>query len=400
MINLNKNKTYLLACSFGPDSMALFDMLEKGNYRFAAALVNYHLREESDTEMNSFIKYCQTKKVAYHVLDYKEEIGYNNIESQCREIRYKYFAQLVDDYHYDEVLVAHNQDDLIETYFLQKNRKNLPVFYGIKEKTVIYGVNIYRPLLTYTKQELLQYCVDNHVPYSIDKTNLEDRFLRNRIRHNVVCKMNKNERGNVIKEINEKNQYLSILFKKLDSIDLSNVSQLEKLELIELAYALNCLVKLKDERINVSMRQTKEIREIFKLHNGNIDVPLTYGFFLRKSYDRIEIIKPEYISYEFVIKGPSITNNEYFYFDGTGDTSNRNIRNYDYPLTIRNYRFGDKYKIKDYEVSVRRLFIDWKMPKSLRDRWPIVVNKDSKIIYIPRYRSDFKPTKNINFYVK
>lgn len=69
MLNLEKDKNYLLACSYGPDSMALFDMLLKGGYHFSAALVNYHLRPESSDEMYGFIKYCEKHKISYHVKD-------------------------------------------------------------------------------------------------------------------------------------------------------------------------------------------------------------------------------------------------------------------------------------------------------------------------------------------
>ena len=48
MLNLDKNKKYLLACSFGPDSMALCEMLRQEKCNFSIAHVNYHLREESD----------------------------------------------------------------------------------------------------------------------------------------------------------------------------------------------------------------------------------------------------------------------------------------------------------------------------------------------------------------
>ena len=57
MLKLDKSKRYLLACSFGPDSMALFDMLLKENYSFEVAHVNYHLREESDFEEISLQKF-------------------------------------------------------------------------------------------------------------------------------------------------------------------------------------------------------------------------------------------------------------------------------------------------------------------------------------------------------
>ena len=91
-------------------------------------------------------------------------------------------------YHFDAVLIAHNQDDLIETYLMQKRRQNLVQFFGIKENPIIFDVKIIRPLLSYSKQELLMFCDLNKVEYSIDKTNLEDVFLRNQIRHKIVEK--------------------------------------------------------------------------------------------------------------------------------------------------------------------------------------------------------------------
>ena len=116
MINLDKDKNYLLACSFGPDSMALFDMLIKEKIHFSAALVNYHIRPESSDEMTNFIHYCEKHKISYHVKDLVNGIGDHNLESECRKIRYKFFAQLVEQFHYDAVLIAHNQDDVLETY--------------------------------------------------------------------------------------------------------------------------------------------------------------------------------------------------------------------------------------------------------------------------------------------
>ena len=63
MLNLDKNKRYLLACSFGPDSMALFDMLKKEGITFEVAHVNYHLREESDSEETALRGYCKNQRV-------------------------------------------------------------------------------------------------------------------------------------------------------------------------------------------------------------------------------------------------------------------------------------------------------------------------------------------------
>ena len=400
MLNLDKDKNYLLACSYGPDSMALFDMLLKENYQFSAALVNYHLRPESSDEMNAFINYCDEHKISYHIKDIVNGIVGLNVEAECRRIRYEFFSQLVSTFKYDAVLVAHNQDDHIETYLMQKRRQNLVSFYGIQEKTTINGVTILRPLLEKTKKKLLEYCQSNKVPFSIDSTNADERFLRNKIRHQVVEKLTPEEREIILKEIDDKNAELKEIIEGLSRIDLTDVKSLRKMNVIELAYALNLLTKAFNHSIYISYKQVKEIQKILLEKTGNIDIPIRRGIVLRKSYSKLEVLSPKRISYSYLINEPSIFDCEYFYLDFTGDTHNRNVSKDDYPLTIRNYRRGDKYQIKNYSVSVRRLFIDWKMPLSLRQKWPIIVNKEGKIIYIPRYQKDFVATSETNFYVK
>ncbi len=399
MLNLDKDKNYLLACSFGPDSMALFDMLLKENYHFSAALVNYHLRPESNSEMDNFIHYCSKHNISYHVKDIVNGVVDLNIESECRRIRYEFFAQLVNSFKYDGVLVAHNQDDHIETYLMQKRRQNLVSFYGIQEKTTINDVLIIRPLLGYSKKELFEYCQANNVPFSIDSTNADERYLRNRIRHQIVEKMTPEEREDILKEIENKNKELKEIIDGLKGLDLTDIRSLKKMDSIQLAYALNLLAKAFNHSIYISYRQTREIQKLL-LKNGNIDIPIRRGVVFRKSYSHLEVLNPNKVSYSYSIKEPSILETEYFYLDFTGDTSNRNLSKDDYPLTIRTYQRGDKYQIKGYSVSVRRLFIDWKMPLSFRQKWPIIVNKEGKIIYIPRYQKNFVPTKETNFYVK
>ena len=398
MIDLDKNKHYLLACSFGPDSMALFDMLEKEKYHFSAALVNYHLREESDAEMKAFISYCEEHKITYHTKEVNSGFKGKNIEAECRRIRYEFFAELTRVFHYDATLVAHNEDDLIETYILQKKRQNLVNFYGIKEKNVINGINIIRPLLMFEKAQLLKYCNDNNVPYSIDSSNLEDTYLRNQVRHQIVEKMNRENRDEILNEINAKNAILESVQNKLSAMDIHDVKNLLSLNDIELAYAINYLVK--DEAFAISLKQVKEIKKVLLKSEGNVDIPLKNNVLLRKSYDCLEVVVPRDIEYEYVISKPCEFDCEYFYLNFLGDTSNRNVKIDSYPLTIRNYKKGDTYQIKNYFVSVRRLFIDWKMPLSLRKRWPIIINKEGKIIYIPRYQKSFKVDKTVNFYVK
>ena len=82
---LSVDKKYLLACSYGPDSMALFNLLLKDNINFDVAIVNYHLREESDLEVKGLKSFCETHKKTLFIKIVEEKIE-KNIENKCREI--------------------------------------------------------------------------------------------------------------------------------------------------------------------------------------------------------------------------------------------------------------------------------------------------------------------------
>ncbi len=401
MLDLDKNQKYLLACSHGPDSMALLYMLKNEGYNFSVAHVNYHLRKEADEEQKQLTNYCHKNNIELYVKEVNESLGKSNLEEQCRIIRYTFFKELVNKYNFYAVLVAHNEDDLIETYLMQKTRQNLVQFFGIKQNPIIFDVKIIRPVLQFTKQDLLLFCQVNGVEYSIDKTNLEDVFLRNKIRHQVVEKMSREERDNILKEIKVKNDELSALNERISSIISSNkVSDYNRLTDDEFLYAIVKLGRSKKPDFTLSRNQGLELRKIFNSDKANISVNVS-NLLLVKSYDSFYLEDAdEAINYEYKIDKPIELDTPYFYLDFTGDTTNRNITIDDYPLTIRNAHSDDSYFIKGYEKKIRRLFIDWKMPILIRKRWPVIINKNGRIIYIPRYKSDFVKEEKCNFYVK
>ena len=400
MLNLNKNQKYLLACSHGPDSMALFYMLKEEGYNFAVAHVNYHLREESNLEQQQLEEYCAKTGVQLFVKDVDEYLGKNNLEEKCRVIRYSFFKDLVNQYGFDAVLVAHNQDDLIETYLMQKRRQNLVQFFGIKENPIIFDVKIIRPLLSYSKQELLMFCNLNKVEYSIDKTNLEDVFLRNQIRHKIVERMSKSDRVKILKEIDDENLKLAVINEKISKINSNKCEEYNRLTDEEFLYAIVKLGRELEPNFTMSRNQGLEIRKIFLSDKANISVNVD-DLTLVKSYDSFQFVDQKIeTDFSFKIEEPSTLDTEYFYLDFTGDTSNRNVSKDDYPITVRNAKPNDTYLIKGYEKQLRRLFIDWKVPVPLRKRWPIIINKNGTIIYVPRYQKDFKKEDNCNFYVK
>ncbi|MCR4911280.1 MAG: tRNA lysidine(34) synthetase TilS [Bacilli bacterium] len=399
--NLDKNKTYLLACSFGPDSMAAFHILLTHNYKFDVAIVNYHLRPESDSEVKGLEEYAKKHDIRVHVLDVKEEIK-TNIEKRCRDIRYRYFKTLIDEYGYEALITAHQEDDLIETYLLQKKRKILTKVYGISEIARIFGIKVIRPFLDLSKKEMQEICDQNGVPYAIDSSNLEDKYLRNSIRHNIVEKMSKIDRKEILQEIKAENVKVKDIFDHIEWEKAHDIKYVLSLDEITYYYLINELVFSLKNDYKISYNHGQEILKVLRSDRPNVVAKIYKDLYLEKQYDSFDfrVGKISDASYSYKIDIPTVLDTEYFYLDFTGDTSNRNVSHDDYPLTIRNAQKGDKYLIQGYEVEVRRLFIDWKMPSTYRLIWPVIINKDNRIIYIPRYQKDFKTNKETNFYVK
>ena len=379
--------------------MALFDMLLTENYSFEVAHVNYHLREESDSEEAGLRDYCKIKDVKIHVFQNKTSFK-SNIEANCREVRYDFFSKLYKEYSFDALLVAHNEDDLIETYLLQNKRKNLVFHYGLAEFNEIKGMKVIRPLLSFKKKELSEYCNKLSIPYAIDKTNLLPVFERNKIRINLVSKMDDKERKDIVREIDDKNIELTKILEKVKTVS-NKSSELLKLSEIEFAYYLN--IKLQQMRIikPITYKQSLEVVKLLKSNKPNIALNIARNqAVIYKTYDSLIIEKNDDQFESIFVNEPCVIDNRFLYADLVKEGPKRKIKNSDYPLTIRTYQKGDRVQISDYEVLVRRLYIDWKMPLHLRKRWPLFVNKDNKIVYIPRYREDFKIENSPNFYVK
>ena len=402
MLHLDKDKKYLLACSFGTDSMTLFDILRKEGYNFSVAHINYNLREESTSETTKLTEICRKHNIDIFVKEVNTFLNHANLEAKCREIRYSYFKEIYDKYCFDALLVAHQEDDLIETYLLQKSRKSIVAFYGLKEVRDSFGMKIIRPMLGLSKEFINQYLLDNSVPHSIDKTNLSNDFKRNKIRHNVVEKLNKEEREKIVKEINNLNTNLCNNRLYLEKLNLNSINVLLKLSDENFLIALHLLLEKSNLFHPISRKLAKEIKGVIKSNKPNIEIELSNTVKFVKEYENIKFVfnnEPD-DTFVYVLEKPGVLDTPYFYLNFLEDYSNRNVSLNDFPLTIRNARPNDEFLIKNYYVKMRRAFIDWKMPKYLRKRWPVICDKNNEVIYVPRYSKKYKINGKENFLVK
>lgn len=387
-IELDLNEKYLLAVSGGVDSMALMNILYEQGYNFEIAHVNYHSRAESNSEESMIREYALKRGIVVNVLDaYFPKKG--NFEDWARNERYSFFAEICKEHNINKCIVAHHLDDMIETYYLQLKRGYVS-FYGLKSETEIKGVTIVRPLLSVSKKELESYNLEFNIPYSIDVTNYDKRYARNKIRHEVVFNMTDDEKKELLNEINYKND-------KLKEIYL-NVKTMINAESLSIA----SIVSLSDETrdrllfswiknitsLRISKTRINDIISKLSSKNGNSTIKLNDEFHLLKEYDSLKIVKIDMFNYEVVVNKPMIIDNHFIYFNLIDNPSMFYIKDDSYPLTIKIARGRDQIKIGKITKTVNRLWIDAKIPLSQRLYWPKIVNNKGEIIFVPRQSSD------------
>lgn len=395
-LNLDKNKRYIIACSYGPDSMALLDMAQKDKLDIVVAHVNYHKRDVSNFEEESLRRYCKERNIPIEVLETSNLKQIGNFQKWARDIRYDFFEKVAKKYKTDSVLVAHQQDDFIETFLMQKKRGNYVKNPGIAEIIEYKQIKIIRPLLNVSKEKLLRYNKDNSVPYSIDSSNLSDAYERNKIRHQTVEKLNADERKRIVDEAsNLSNRAIS--FKT--SYDISEFLSLNDRDI---TLVLGTFTESKEQHRNISSSFVKEIRKALVSSKANIVIPIWKNLFISKEYYEVFLVDAdEKIDYMYLLNDRnSIIEDELFSIDFRYSNSDRNVLDSSFPITIKPISKKDLYQIGNYKCEVKRLFIDWKVPHHLRECWPGIYDKNNKLIYVPRYRMNFVDNHPTKFLIK
>ena len=183
-----KGKKLLLAVSGGIDSMVLMRLCIEMKMDISVAHCNFTLRgDESDADEDFvksqtdklqipiFIKKFDTKKIAE-----KEK---SSIQVVARNLRYEWFNTLLIKNDYDYILTAHHLDDSLETFLINFTRgSGLNGLTGIPQQ----NVSIVRPLLPFSRTEIEIFAKENKVEWREDSSNASDKYLRNKLRHDVI----------------------------------------------------------------------------------------------------------------------------------------------------------------------------------------------------------------------
>lgn len=178
----------LIAVSGGVDSVVLLDLFSKTNYKIAIAHCNFSLRGDESNQDEEFVKQLAEKygvEIFIKKFNTKKisEKTRLSIQETARNLRYEWFYELVGQHNFNRIAIAHHFDDQAETFFINLFRgsgvsglKGMPV----KRDKII------RPLLFARRVEIEQYAHKNKLNFREDSSNSSDKYLRNRIRHNIL----------------------------------------------------------------------------------------------------------------------------------------------------------------------------------------------------------------------
>jgi len=415
-----KDQTVVAAISGGPDSMALLQILieirKNINLNIVCAHVNHKLRKESEQEKVMVENFCIKNNIIFEYMEINK-YGTGNFHDQARQIRYDFFNQTVMKYNAKYLFTAHHGDDLIETILMRISRgSTLGGYSGFNKLNKVNNYYIVKPLIYVTKQQLLEYVEQNNIEYAIDKSNEKDVYTRNRYRKNILPFL-KEENINIHKkylqfseELQKNEEFIKEELNKILPVVLSNNKlNVEKFKILNIVLKERIIEKMLQYVYsnNISLINNKHIKDILKLidsNKPNISICLPTNKKAIKSYGYFEIkdeeINHEEYNYEF---NNEITIDDYYItiVDDCTDKSNYIIRlnseELTLPLYIRNIRRSDKMEVKGLNGSkkIKDIFINNKIPAEERKRFPILVDSNNKILWLPgAKKSKYDKSKN------
>ncbi len=180
----------VLGFSGGPDSFALMDACHRLSADYGYTLIIAHLdhgwRPSSAAEAAEFQQRVEERGLLWECSREKPS-SHRNVEDQGRNARLRFFRQVCDQHQAHAVLLAHQQDDLVETTLKRVlEGASLDKLHGLRKRHEIDGLRLWRPLLMCPRSAIEKYARQRKLPVFKDPSNQDVRFLRNRMRQQLI----------------------------------------------------------------------------------------------------------------------------------------------------------------------------------------------------------------------
>ena len=372
--------TVVCAVSGGADSMALlfamYLLKEKLGIQVQAAHFNHNLRGEESQEDEKFVReFCHRYDIALFVGSGKVEPGKKGLEAAARDARYGFLERLP-----GKIATAHTADDNAETVLMHLVRGT-----GLKGLGAIAPRrgNVIRPMLTVTRREVLAFLQEYHVSHREDSSNGGDDFLRNRLRHHVMPLLAAENPA-----LAENLSAMALRLRQDEVALQATADEAWPIRVSQLRQQCSAIRSRVLERFlkesGVKEPEARHIAQADALvfsQNPSAFARFPGGVTLRRQYDTLvagEDRKPleavqlscpgETVLGDYLVvcrPAESIIN--------TADTFTVTCGPV---ITIRSRQTGDQLRLSGGTRSLKKLFVDRKVPASIRDTIPVLVDEE------------------------
>ena len=371
--------TVVCAVSGGADSMALlwclYGLKEKLDITLEAAHFNHNLRgAESDREEAFVVSFCKAHCIPCHVGGARVETGEKGLEAAARTARYAFLETLP-----GKIATAHTADDNAETLLMHLVRGT-----GLKGLGGIAPVRgkIIRPMLTVTRQDVLAFLEKERISYMTDSSNETDAFFRNRIRHHVMPLL-KGENPSL-----SENLSATALRLRQDAQALESAAELttdvEALRSMMPAVQNRALQKL---LLHFGVKEPEAehvqlLRKILYSENPSAMGEFPAGVAIGREYGKFVKLQTHEKLGVWYLENPGVTQiPELGIRVICGATVGIPVC-VQGKLVLRSRREGDSIQLSCGRKTLKKLFIDNKIPANRRDQIPVIAD-DEGILMIP-----------------
>ena len=373
-----KGDHVICAVSGGADSVALlfgmYLLREKLGITLSAAHFNHHLRgEESDRDEQFVRSFCDRYDIPLKVGSAQVVAGKKGLEAAARDARYAFFATLP-----GKIATAHTADDNAETVLMHLVRGT-----GLRGLGGISPVNgnVIRPMLTVTRQEVLIFLDEYCLTCVEDSSNKTDDFLRNRLRHHVMPLL-KEENPRLAENLSDMAMELRYDAQALESLDAcQNVSELRAMTPALRSRALHRFLKengvREPERSHVHALEALVFSE-----KPSARVNFPGGVTIGRNYDRLAVLQDNPVPEAIVLTpgdrlelpqwGLTVSCEEAKEILNTKDVFTVNATA---PVVLRSRQTGDSIRLNVGTCTLKKLFIDRKIPAHQRPHIPVLADE-------------------------
>ena len=411
-----KDTKLLIAISGGVDSVVLFHLFHKLNYDVSLAHCNFKLRgKESDLD-EEFIKnlnQISSNQIFTIIFDTEKYAKEHKLSTQiaARELRYNWFQKLITEHKFEYVLTAHHADDNLETFLIHLTRgSGLDGFTGIPK---VNG-NIVRPLLAFSREEILNFAKDNDIEWREDTSNASNKYIRNKIRHQVLPVLKDinpsilDSFAITIENLQESKQIIEDRIENIVSKVLKKEANFIKIDIEKIKELSNSKAYLYQFLKSYHFTEWNDVYDLLNAQSGKQVFSKTHR--LLKDRDvlilsKIDLSNSIEMAFQIEEEITEIKNPIHLTFEEVFEKSTENKQTIyvdkdllKYPLILRKWEKGDYiYPLgMQGKKKLSKYFKDEKFSLIDKENTWLLCNAENQIMWIVNHRQDRRFVKNKN----